>query len=120
MSIKAYVEELQNIQIEIKRNNIKNTEHRKRIKELEANITQYLNEKGQIGLKYQGKAIFLEQKELRPAKKKKDKEQALISFFEELGVTDPKSAYSKFQDAQKEAPIEKTTIKFKKLPKTTI
>jgi hypothetical protein len=37
-----------------------------------------------------------------------------------LGVTDPKSAYSKFQDAQKEAPIEKTTIKFKKLPKTTI
>jgi hypothetical protein len=120
MSIKAYVEELQNIQIEIKRNNIKNSQHRQRIKELESNITQYLNEKGQLGLKYQGKAIFLEQKELRPSKKKKDKEQALISFFEELGVSDPKSVYAKFQDAQKEAPIEKTSIKFKKLPKTTI
>ena len=120
MSIKAYVEELQNIQIEIKRNNMKNLEYRKRMKELEASITQYLNEKGQLGLKYQGKAIFLEQKELRPSKNKKDKEQALISFFEELGVPDPKSAYSRFQDAQKEAPIEKTTIKFKKLPKTAI
>ena len=119
MSIKAYVEELQNLQFEIKRNNIKNSQHRQRIKELETNITEYLNEKGQIGLKYQGKAIFLEQKELRPTKKKKDKEQSLISFFEELGVPDPKSAYSKFQDAQKEEPIEKTSIKFKKLPKTT-
>ena len=119
MSIKAYVDELQNIQFEIKRNNIKNSNHRQRIKELETNITEYLHEKGQLGLKYQGKAIFLEQKELRPSKKKKDKEQALISFFEELGVSDPKSAYSKFQDVQKEAPIEKTTIKFRKLPKHT-
>ena len=118
MSIKSYIEELENIQSEIKRNNIRNSNHRKRIKELETNITEYLKEKGQLGLKYQGKAIFLEQKELRPAKKKKDKEEALISFFQELGISDPKEAYSKFQDAQKEEPIEKTTIKFRKLPKT--
>jgi hypothetical protein len=118
MSIKAYVEELQNIQIEIKRNNIKNSHHRKRIKELEANITEYLNEKGQLGLKYQGSAIFLEQKELRPSKKKKDKEESLISFFQELGISDPKSAYTKFQETQRGEPVEKTIIKFKKLPKT--
>jgi hypothetical protein len=117
MSIKAYVEELENIQYEIKRNNIKNSQHRKRIKELEANITDYLNEKGQLGLKYQGKAIILEQKELRPSKKKKDKEEALISFFQELGVSDPKATYSRFQDVQKQPPVGKTTIKVKKLPK---
>jgi hypothetical protein len=118
MSIKAYVEELENIHNEIKRNNLKNSQHRQRIKELEANITDYLNEKGQQGLKYQGKAIFLEQKELRPSKKKKDKEEALIGFFEQLGIANPKEAYCKFQDVQRDAPIEKTSVKFKKLPKT--
>jgi hypothetical protein len=117
MSIKAYVEELQQIQAEIKRNNFKNSQLRQRSKELETNITEYLNEKGQLGLKYQGKAIVMEQKELRPIKKKKDKEEALLSFFEDLGVSDPKEAYEKLQEAQKQPPIEKMSIKFKKLPK---
>ena len=118
MSIKAYVDELEQIHFEIKRNNSRNTHLRQRIKELEINITEYLNEKGQHGLKYKGKAIMLEQKELRPAKKKKDKEEAMISLFEDLGVSDPKEAWSKLQDAQKGEKIEKTIIKFKKLPKS--
>ena len=118
MSIKSYVEELETIQAEIKRNNLKNLQLRQRSKKLETNIKEYLDEKGQLGLKYQGKAIIMEQKELRPSKKKKDKEEALISFLEDLGVSDPKEAYSKLIEAQKQAPVEKTSIKFKKLPKT--
>jgi len=118
MSIKSYVEELETIQAEIKRNNLKNLQLRQRSKKLETSIKEYLDEKGQLGLKYQGKAIIMEQKELRPSKKKKDKEEALLSFFEDLGVSDPKEAYSKLIEAQKQAPIEKTSIKFKKLPKT--
>ena len=117
MSIKAYVEELEQIHAEIKRNNLKNLQLRNRSKQLENNIKEYLDEKGQLGLKYQGKAIIMEQKELRPSKKKKDKEEALLSFFQDLGVSDPKEAYEKLQEAQKQAPIEKMSIKFKKLPK---
>lgn len=119
MSIKSYVDELEEIRNEIKRNNIKNAQFRERIKELEVNIKNYLDEKGQPGLKYKGKAIMIEEKEVRPAKKKKDREQAMISLFEELGVSNPKEAYLKLQDAQKGEKTEKTVIKFKKLPKST-
>ena len=53
MTIKDYVEELEQIQSEIKRNNIRNSQLRKRVKELEASISEYLSEKGQHGLKEQ-------------------------------------------------------------------
>jgi hypothetical protein len=118
MSIKSYVDELEEIQNEIKRNNIKNAQLRQRIKELESNIKNYLDEKGQPGLKYKGKAIMIEEREVRPVKKKKDREQAMISLFEELGIPDPKEACLKFQDVQKGEKTGKTVIKFKKLPKT--
>jgi hypothetical protein len=119
MSIKSYVDELEEIQHEIKRNNIKNVQLRQRIKELEINIKTYLNEKGQPGLKYKGKAIIIEEKEIRPTKKKKDREQAMISLFEELGVSDPKDACLRLQDVQRGESVGKTVIKFKKLPKAT-
>ena len=71
MSIKSYIDELTLINIEIKRNNNINTKLRKRLKEIEVNITSYLKEKDQVGLKYNGKAILIENKEHRPTKKKK-------------------------------------------------
>jgi hypothetical protein len=119
MSIKSCVDELEEIQNEIKRNNIKNSKLRQRTKELELNIKNYLDEKGQPGLKYKGKAIMIEEKEVRPAKKRKDREQAMISLFEELGVSDPREAFLRLQDVQKGEKTEKTVIKFKKLPKST-
>ena len=119
MSIKSYVDELEEIQTEIKRNNMKNTQLRERTKELEKNIKHYLDEKGQPGLKYKGKAIMIEEKEVRPAKKKKDREHAMISLFEEMGISDPKEALLKFQDVQKGEKTGKTVIKFKKLPNST-
>jgi hypothetical protein len=117
MSIKNYVDELEQIQAEIKRNNTHNRFLRQRVKELEANIAEYLAQKGQHGLKYKGRAVILEQKERRPAKKKKDKEADIISLFEELGVDDPQGAYTRLVDTQKGDPVEQRKIKFKKLPK---
>lgn len=118
MSIKSYVDELEQLQIEIKRNNIHNRTLRQRSKELEANIANYLAEKGQTGLKYHGKAIVLENKESRPQKKKKEKEVDIISFFEKLGVENPNDAYTRLQEVQRGEPIEQQKIKFKKLPTT--
>ena len=116
MSIKAYVDELEQIQVEIKRNNVRNQMLRQRSKELEVNITEYLAQKGQHGIKYNGRAIIMEQKEKRPIKKKKEKEADIISFLEKLGIDDPADVYNKLQDVQRSDPIEENKIKFKKIP----
>lgn len=116
MSIKTYVDELEQIQIEIKRNNTRNKLLRARTKELEYNIANYLAEKGQHGLKYKGRAIIIENKERRPAKNKKQKQKDIISLFQELGVENPQEAYNLLQDTQKGETIEEQKIKFKKIP----
>jgi cell division septum initiation protein DivIVA len=117
MSIKGYVDELEQLQAEIKRNNSRNRALRMRVKDLETNIKEYLAQKGQHGVKYKGRAIILENKERRPPKKKKEKEADVISLLEELGVEDPNKAYTRIQDVQKGDPIDQQKIKFRKLPK---
>jgi len=117
MSIKGYLDEIELINTEIKRNNTRNRGLRVRMKDLEANVTEYFASKGQHGVKYKGRAIVLETTERRPQKKKKQKEQAIISFFEELGIDDPNKAYNRLKDVQKGDPVEKQKLKYKKLPK---
>ena len=117
MSIKAYVDELEQIQYEIKSNNTRNKLLRVRVKELEINITQFLNEKGQHGVKYKGRSITVEQQERTTCKKKKEKEAVIISLFQDLGISDPKEAYSRLKDVQKGEIIAESKLKFKKLPK---
>ena len=115
MSIKEYLNELERIYAEIKRNNATNKTLKARVNIIKNNITEYLHEKGQHGLKYKGKAIIIEKKQKRAIKKQKEKKADIISFFGDLGVDDPDDAYVKLQEVQKGAPIEQTKIKFKKL-----
>ena len=117
MSIKSYVDELEQIHIEIKRNNTRNTLLRKRIKELENSISEYLIEKGQQGLKYKGNAITVAASERRPIKKKKEKEAALHAMLEELGVKNPEIAWNKLKEVQKGDPVEEKKLKIQKLKK---
>lgn len=120
MSIKSYVDELQSVHREIKLNNVRNRFLRQRAKELEFNITEYLAEKGQYGLKYQGRALIVENKEKRLRKKKKEKENDIISFFQDLGINDPEEAYKRLQETQRGEQIEEKKIKFKKIPQINI
>jgi len=117
MSIKAYVDELEQIQAQIRFNNETNRNLRKRCEQLETSIAEYLVQKGQHGLKYNGKAVIIESKERRPPKKKKDKDADIISVLEEFGISNPTEAYTRIQEAQKGVPIEQQKIKFKKLNK---
>ena len=117
MSIKSYVEELEQLKYEIKCNNDRNKIFRTRIKELEKNITEYLIEKGQHGLKYKGKALLIEEKKTRIPKKKKQKENDIINFFNDLGISNPKQAYGKLLEVQQGIPIQKTKIKIQKINK---
>jgi hypothetical protein len=117
MSIKAYVDELEQIQAQIRFNNETNRNLRKRCEQLESSIAEYLVQKGQHGLKYNGKAVIIESKERRPPKKKKDKDADIISVLEEFGISNPTEAYTRIQEAQKGVPVEQQKIKFKKLNK---
>ena len=114
MDITKNVIELENIQKEIKRNNAKNKELRSRVKELEKNITEFLEEKNPAGAKYNNGAILLESKETRPAKKKDKKKEDVINFFSELGVSSPDKAFNKLQEVQKSSPVVNKKLKFVK------
>lgn len=115
MSLKASVEELNQIKSEIRRNNAVNKKLRNRAKELEQSIKEYLQEKNQNGLKYNGQAIIVENKEKRANKSKKDKYESAISFLQSIGVSNPEEAYSQLEDLKKGEAIEQTTLKFKKI-----
>ena len=117
MSIKSYVDELEKLNIEIKRNSERNKRLKKRVKELEKYISEYIVNKNQIGLKYNGSAILVEKKETRVRKKKKEKEESVLSLLKELGVSNPKNAYKLLQNAQKGNSVDTCKIKIKKIVK---
>jgi hypothetical protein len=117
MSIKMSVEELKSLNSEIRLNNIRNKELRKRVKELENSITTYLHIKEQNGLKYNGQAIVLEQRSKHTIKKKKEKEEDVRLWLSSLGVNDTDSAYEKLQEVLRGESIEHQQLKFKNLPK---
>ena len=115
MSIKGYVDELNMLNDEIKRNNMRNRKLRARVKELESNIAAYLQSKDQTGVKYNGQAIVVEHKPKHLVKKKKDKEEDVINLFRTLGIEDVDYAYQKLQEAQRGETVEHTKLKVSKL-----
>jgi len=116
--IKESIDELDKIKKEITRNNLHNRTLRKRINELEMNIIEYLHSKNQPGATYNGRAIIIEKKEKVIPKKKKEKEQAIINMFGEIGINDPLDTYyNKLVNVQKGEIFETEKLKFKKLTK---
>ena len=115
MSIKGYVEELNNLNEEIKRNNTLNKNLKTRVKELELNIADYLRSKDQTGVKYNGQAIILESKEKHLVKKKKDKEHDVMLFLKNLGVSNTEKAYEELQKVQRGNVVEHQKLKVKML-----
>ena len=115
MLIKSQIDELDKIQLEIKRNNTSNKFLKQRAKEIEQSITNYLEEKNEPGLKYNGKAIVIENKEKRLQKSKKDKKSDVVTLLENLGVNEPDNVYDKILDVQKKSPVSERKIKLKKL-----
>jgi len=116
MSIKQQVNEINTLNLEIKRNNMRNKQLRTRVKQLEHEIMSYLKSKDQSGVKYNGQAIILEQTEKRPPKKKKDREQDIVEWLRNMGISDPDHAFAQLQNIQRGEPQEVNKLKFKKLP----
>lgn len=115
MSIKQYIDELSKVNSEIKQNNTRNKHLRKRITELESDIAEYLKSKDQEGLKYNGQAIIIENKEKHVAKPKKTKQTDVKLLLQQLGVENPDDAYNKLIECQKGEPVIRQKLAFKKL-----
>lgn len=113
MSITYHVNELQKINTEIKRQSAELSKLRKRHKELEKIIQEFLNEKEQPGVKFGDFAVVLEKKSKFTTKPKKEKEEDSIKILEECGVDYPKEVLEKLERAKKGEEIEQEKIKLK-------
>ena len=115
MSIKNAINELERIKLEISRNNAQNRMLRKRLHELETQISDYLRSKSQAVVNYNGRTIVLETKERYNRKPKVDKKNDTLLLLKNLGVENPSDAYDQLQRVQKGDPIEKYKLKIKQI-----
>ena len=117
MSIKPYLGELESLRMEIKRNNKRNGELRKRINQIEMHITSYLKNKEQSGVKYNGQAIVVEDKEVKKVKKKADLENDIMLVLSNLGIQNTRQAFDALEAARRNDAQISTKLKIKKINK---
>lgn len=84
--VKGYVEEIKSIDVELKQLRKKTKELNQRKKDLELKIIDYLKEKGQPGVKYNGVAIVLHDKNKTKPKKAKEKREEVLALLESHGL----------------------------------
>jgi hypothetical protein len=110
-TIQSNVNEIKEINLEIKllQEKIKNL--KKRSTELERDILQYLNEKEQPGVKYQNTAIVIENRQKNVMKKKKDANNEMLKFIAEHGISKPEEFLKHLNNIKKENVIEMQKIK---------
>jgi len=113
-SIKGYVTELQSLRNEIKLQSSSLKDLRKKAREVEENIHEYLESKDQPGLRYQGMAIILDNKESRRRKKKDEQLEDSISVLRKYDVDDPKKLLEELIEAKKGSPQPKSRLKLTK------
>ena len=114
MSIQGKVNELNSIKNELKNLRMQGGKLRKRAKEIEDQIGDYLDAKDQPGLKYKGTAIIRETKSKRLMKKKADARADAIYVLEQHGVDEPSKVFDEVMDARRGSPTDQRKLKFKK------
>ena len=114
MSIKSDIIELESLRNELKRLNLQRKNLLKNTKIVEKRIFDYLKSKDQCGLKHQGTAILLEEKEVRKVKKKKDINTTAISILEKYGIKNPEKALNEIIESRKLDPVKKEKLVVKK------
>lgn len=114
MSIRADVQQLQAIRAEIKALNDKKRKLREQELAVEGRIAEFLRAKEQQGVKYQGTAIVLEEKETHRNRPPKDRDAEAISVLARYGVPEPEKALSELMQARKGEKIIKQKLKIKK------
>ena len=115
MSIQAQLQELKGISAELRNLNIKRKKLKEREKDIANKVSDFLKSKDQPGLKYNGEAFVVEEKETRMYKKQKDKDASAIEVLKDLNIDSPEKVLTKILEAMKGDTIVKEKLKIKKI-----
>lgn len=116
-SIKSSVDELKNINIEIKRLRENMFKLKKRSVELEKHIVCYLNEKNELGFKSEGNAVIVTNKTKKIKKSKKEIETETSKFLENNGIRNPKEFMDNMNKIREGDKIDMQQLKIQPLNK---
>ena len=115
MSIKSYVTELEAVRSELKALNDKRRKMKTREKALMENVANFLKAHNQAGVKHQGVAVILEEKEKHEPKKNKDRDVDAMEVLKKYGIQDTERALKEIMEARKGSLILQESLKFKKI-----
>jgi len=114
MSIKSYLQELERLDVEIKRLSTTLKNLRKQSKQVESKIINYLNEHDQPGVKYNNKAIMIENKTTKKRRTKAERENGMLEVLKSYNIPNPEKAMDEILKAKSEE-TETMKLKFKKI-----
>lgn len=115
MSIKADINELNQVNAEIKRLGDLGRTLKKQAKVIESRILEYLQSKEQPGVKFNDTAIIVENKVKRGSKKTAERENDAIRILEDNGIDNAKQVLNQILEARKGDEEEIKKIKIKKI-----
>lgn len=119
MSIQGKVNELNSIKNELKSIRERGSVLRKLMKQIEDEISEYLDSKDQPGLKYKGTAIIREVKTKRRTKNKNEQRTDAIYILEQHGIDRPETVLDEIIESRRGSPTEHRKLTFKKYKKKT-
>lgn len=99
--IQGYINELKELDLEIRNYKISLKKLNDRKKVIEAEIIKYLEAKDQPGVKYKGVAVVAQEKKARQRKKKGEKLEDGKSILREYGVRDSDEVLERVLEAMK-------------------
>ena len=115
ISIQSYVQELKEVNTEIKRLQDTIKLMKQRSADLEKQVISYLNEKEQPGVKYKNTAIIIENKPKRLGKTKKDIESESIRILQESGIANPREVLERITKSRKGDQVQIQKVKLKNI-----
>lgn len=115
MSIRAYVEELEKINVELKNLSAHRKKLNNRKKIIEENIKDFLRSEDQPGVKHRGIAYKLDDKEKRQPKKKNEQERHSLDVLEKYGISNAKQVLEEVIEARRGYLIPNEKLKIIKI-----
>jgi hypothetical protein len=118
MSIRGDVEQLETIRREMKILADKRKVLKQREAQIIERISSYLKSKNQPGVKYQGKAVIMEEKETFKRRKPKESDADAVTVLERYGVKSPQKVLNELLSTRKGEKVVKTKLKYKNINTT--
>lgn len=112
--IKGYITELKLLKTEIKTTQTRLRSLKNKAKKVEQHICNYLKSKNEPGVRYDGVALILDEKEGRCRKKKNDQLRDSLEVLRRHGISDPQRALDELLESRRGNSQVNTKLMIKK------